>query len=151
MKGNIAPNFSLKDKNGKIHSLNEIKSKFIVLYFYPKDDTPGCTVEGIEFSQHKEALKKLGAEIIGISGGNNESKKKFCEKHDLTVILLSDTDFSISKKYGVYGEKSFMGRKFMGIKRTTFLISQGKIIKVFENVKPESHIQEVISFLQNQH
>ena len=104
-----APDFSLKDKDGKIHSLKKIKSPFIILYFYPKDDTPGCTIEAISFTNHLDELKKLKAEVIGISGGTEETKKKFCEKHNLKVRLLSDDTFNVCKAYGVYGEKSFLG------------------------------------------
>ncbi|MBS3092998.1 peroxiredoxin [Candidatus Pacearchaeota archaeon] len=143
-----APTFSLQDKDGNFHFL-KTNAKYLVLYFYPKDDTPGCTIEAIEFSKHILDLKKLGAEVIGISGGDNVSKKKFCSKYNLSVTLVSDPDFVVSKLYGVYGEKSFMGKKFYGIKRTTFIISQERIIKIFENVKPQDHVQEIISFLQN--
>lgn len=146
-----AVNFKLKDKNGKDYSLDSFTSDYIVLYFYPKDSTPGCTTEAIEFTKNLEEFKKLNTTIIGISGGDEKTKQKFCEKNNLKILLLSDSDFSISKKYGVYGEKSFMGRKFMGIKRTTFLLDKNKnIIKVYENVKPLGHSEEILDFLENQ-
>lgn len=144
-----APEFTLKDKEGKEHKLIDIKTKYLILYFYPKDDTPGCTIEAKEFSKDLEEFNKIGATIIGISGGNEETKKKFCEKHNLKIILLSDPEFKISDKYKVYGEKEFMGNKTMGIKRTTFIIDKNhKIIKTFENVKPEGHSKEILNFLQ---
>lgn len=146
-----APNFSLKDKEKKIYSLKDFNSDFLVVYFYPKDDTPGCTIEAQEFTNNLEKFKKLNASIIGISGGNEGTKAKFCNKYNLKVLLLSDPDFSISKKYGVYGEKSFLGKKFMGIKRTTFILDKNKnIIKAYENVKPLDHSKEILEFIKNQ-
>ncbi len=144
-----APDFSLKDKEGKEHKLSDVKTKYLVLYFYPKDDTPGCTIEAKEFTKDLEEFNTLGATIIGISGGDETTKKKFCEKHNLKITLLSDPEFKTSNEYGVYGEKEFMGNKTMGIKRTTFIIDKNKeIIKVFENVKPEGHSKEILNFLQ---
>src|SRR3989344_5487397 len=96
-----AINFLLKDKEGREHSLEDINSDYIVLYFYPKDSTPGCTIESQEFTQDLDKFRKLNISIVGISGGNEESKKKFCERYNLRIILLSDSDFSVSKKYGV--------------------------------------------------
>jgi peroxiredoxin Q/BCP len=146
--GTKAIDFSLKDKDGKAHSLKDIKSDFIVLYFYPKDNTPGCTIEANGFNKDLDKYKKLKTAVIGISGGDEKSKTKFCEKNKLTILLLSDTDFSVSKKYGVYGEKSFMGHKYLGISRTTFILDKDrKIIKIYEKVNPISHSKEVIAFL----
>jgi len=148
----IAPDFELKDKDGKVHSLKKISAKYLVVYFYPKDDTPGCTIEAKEFNNDLKKFEKLNAKIIGISGGDETSKKKFCEKHSLKVLLLSDPDFSVCKKYGVYGEKSFMGKKFLGIKRTTFVLNRSnKIMKIYGNVKPEIHSEEVLNFLFREH
>ncbi|MBI2507753.1 thioredoxin-dependent thiol peroxidase [Candidatus Woesearchaeota archaeon] len=146
-----APDFSLKDKDGRITSLNKVDSKFLVLYFYPKDDTSGCTVEAKEFTSNLNKFEKINVKVMGISGGDETTKKKFCDKYNLKVLLLSDPDFSVCKKYCVYGEKSFMGRKFLGIKRTTFILDKDKTIKkVFENVKPEGHSEEVLEFLKNE-
>ena len=145
-----ASDFKLKDKDGISYSLKDIKSEYIVLYFYPKDDTPGCTIEANEFTSHLPEFKKLKATIIGISGGDEKSKTKFCTKYNIKVLLLSDPDFSIAKKYKSYGEKSFMGRKYQGIFRNTFILDKNKnILKTFEKVKPEIHAEEVISFLKN--
>ncbi|MEN9625876.1 MAG: hypothetical protein RL557_204 [archaeon] len=143
-----APDFSLKDKEGRVHTLSKIRSSFVIVYFYPKDDTSGCTIEAIEFSAQLAALRKLGAEVIGISGGNEETKRKFCDKHNLKVTLLSDPDFIVCKKYGVYGEKIFLGKNFLGIKRTTFIIQRGNIVKVFEGVSANGHADEVMEFLK---
>ena len=148
-EGEKAPDFSLKDKDSNLIKLSLIKAEYIVIYFYPKDNTSGCTTEGKEFTQDLEKFKKLNAEVIGISGGDEESKKKFCEKHNLKVRLLSDPDFKISDKYSAYGEKIFLGRKFMGIKRTTFILDKNKkIIKIYEDVKANGHSQEVLEFIK---
>ena len=116
-----------------------------MIYFYPKDNTPGCTIEAHQFNQHFTEFKKQKVQIIGISGGDEKSKTKFCEKNRLDLLLLSDTDFSVSKKYGVYGKKSFLGRKFMGISRTSYLLDTNKIVlKVYEKVNPFRHAMEVL-------
>lgn len=145
-----AYNFSLKDKNGTLHTLNDIKSDYIVLYFYPKDSTPGCTIEANEFNKHLKEFKKLNAFIIGISGGDEASKTKFTKKYDINLLLLSDPDFKTAKKYDSYGEKTFMGRKFNGIFRNTYILDKNKfILKSFLKVKAEGHAQEVLNFLKN--
>jgi len=140
-----APDFSLKDKDGKAHKLSSIKSKYALIYFYPKDSTPGCTIEAHQFQEHLSDFKKKGIVVIGISGGDEKTKTKFCEKNSLTFTLLSDTDFSVSKKYRVYGEKSFLGKKFMGITRSSYLLDkEKKVLKVYEKVNPFKHAQEVL-------
>lgn len=147
--GSIAPEFSLKDKDGTPHSLMQVKSKYTVVFFYPKDDTPGCTIEAKEISAALTKFTKSGVTVFGISGGDEKSKKKFCEKFGLKVTLLSDTDLSVSSAYGCYGEKSFMGRTFMGIMRTTFLLDEKKhIVKVFDGVKPEGHAAELLAAVE---
>ena len=146
-----APDFKLKDKNSKEHQISKIKSDFFVVYFYPKDNTPGCTIEAGMFNKHLPEFKKLKTQIIGISGGDEKSKTKFCEKHDLKLLLLSDPEFIVSKKYKVYGEKSFMGRKFKGINRQTYVLDRGlKIIKTFDKVKVGEHALEVLKFIKEQ-
>lgn len=143
--GKKAPAFSLPDKDGVKHALKDIETKYTLVYFYPKDNTSGCTVEGIEFTKFKDKLKKEGLTIIGISGGDEKSKTKFCEKNNLTITLLSDTDFSVSTKFGVYGEKKFMGKTYMGINRVSFLLDKDKkIIKVYNKVKPAEHATEIL-------
>ncbi|MBT7902615.1 thioredoxin-dependent thiol peroxidase [Candidatus Woesearchaeota archaeon] len=145
-----APAFSLKDKDAKIHSLNKMDSDYVVIFFYPKDNTPGCTLESIGFSNLLAKFKKLNATIVGISGGDAKSKLKFCEKHKLKLIMLSDPEFKISAKYGVYGEKSFMGKKYMGITRTTFILNKSKkIIQVYPKVKPFSHPEAVLEYMKS--
>jgi len=143
-----APDFTLKDKDGVDHNLCGIDTDYVVLFFYPKDNTPGCTIEAQSFTKDRQKFQNLSATLCGISGGNEKSKTKFCEKYDLKTLMLSDSDFSIANQYGVYGEKSFMGEKYMGITRTTFVLGKNnKIIKVFDQVKPKTHSEEVLNFL----
>jgi len=140
-----AIDFTLSDKDNKKHILSKIKSAYTILYFYPKDNTPGCTIEAREFSVNKKTFDKLGATVVGISGGDEKTKTKFCEKNKLSILLLSDTDYKVSKKYKLYGEKKFMGHKYMGISRTSYLLDKNKnILHVFEKVKPFGHAKEVM-------
>jgi thioredoxin-dependent peroxiredoxin len=141
--------FKLKDKDGKTYSLKEFKKDYIVLYFYPTDSTPGCTLEAKEFNDHLNDFKRLNTQIIGISGGDEKTKTKFCDKHNLKLLLLSDTDFLISKRYKVYKEKSFLGKRFLGIVRTTFVLDKShNIIKQFDKVNPIGHAKEVLKFIK---
>ncbi|MGV8130912.1 MAG: peroxiredoxin [Candidatus Pacearchaeota archaeon] len=147
--GDIAPDFILKDRLNQEHQLSNIK-KIKVLYFYPKDNTPGCTIESKGFSLMLDEFENLNATVIGVSGGDNKSKEKFCASHNLKHVLLSDIDFLVSKEYGVYGEKSFMGKKYMGISRITFILDKNnKILKIYENVKPIGHAKEVLNFIKS--
>ncbi|MFA5857018.1 MAG: thioredoxin-dependent thiol peroxidase [Candidatus Pacearchaeota archaeon] len=147
--GSAAPIFSLNDKDEKILSLKDIKSSFIVIYFYPKDNTPGCTIEAKEFSERLEDFKKVNTTVIGISGLNSKSKRKFVDNNKLKLTLLSDSDFEIAKRYDSYGEKSFMGRKYNGIFRNTYILDKNKkIIKVYENVKALGHAKEVLEYIK---
>jgi len=147
-EGAKAPKFRLCDKDGKEHGVGVTKANYTVLYFYPKDDTPGCTIEAQEFSAALKDFTRRGAQVIGISGGDQKTKEKFCSKFKLSVRLVSDSDFEVSRSYGVYGDKKFMGRTYKGIHRTTFVIDEsGKVAKVFGSVKPEGHAQEVLSAL----
>ena len=149
-EGMKAPDFELKDKDDNIVRISDIKNNYLIVYFYPKDDTPGCTIEANDFTYYLDEFKKLNTEIIGISGGNSKSKKKFCKKHSLKVLLLSDSDFKICKSYESYGEKSFMGRKYNGIFRNTYIIDKNKkIIKIYENVSARNHAKEVLDFLKS--
>ncbi len=151
LKENIkAPEFKLTDKAGKKYSLKDFKSDFYVVYFYPKDDTLGCTLEAKDFSKKINNFEKENIKIIGISGGDDKSKEKFCNKYNLKILLLSDSDFKISKKYNVYGKKSFMGHVFNGISRVTYVLDKKKkIIKVFSKVKPLGHANEVLEYIQS--
>ncbi|MEK6914220.1 MAG: peroxiredoxin [Nanoarchaeota archaeon] len=149
-EGMKAVDFELKDKDGKNIRLINIKSDYTIIYFYPKDNTPGCSIEANEFSNFVEKFRELNTVIIGISGGDEKSKRNFCEKYNLRIILLSDPDFSICKKYNSYGEKIFMGRKFNGIFRNTYVLDKNKnVIKIYENVKAKDHAQEVLKFIRD--
>jgi peroxiredoxin Q/BCP len=142
--GNKAPLFTLPDQDGKVHSLKDYVGKKVLVYFYPKDDTPGCTTEACNFRDDYEALSKMGLVILGISADSVKSHKKFAEKFKLPFPLLADESKEVIEKYGVWAKKKFMGREYMGILRTSFLIDeQGKIAKIYENVKPPVHSQEV--------
>jgi len=148
-EGKKAPAFSLKDRTGESYELKDLLDKYTVIFFYPKDNTPGCTIEAAGFQKLAKDFLKLGTTVVGISGGDEKSKQKFCEKNKLSIPMLSDSDFKVSEKYGVYGEKKFMGRTFNGIHRVTFLLdSEGKIIKVFNPVKPKDHPKEVLGCIK---
>jgi peroxiredoxin Q/BCP len=144
-EGTVAPNFAAKDANGEAVRLKDLRGQRVVLYFYPRDDTPGCTKEACSFRDSFADFKKRGIKVLGVSVDSEASHKKFTAKYKLPFTLLADPDHSIADAYGVYGEKKFMGRTYMGVKRMTFLIDEkGKIKKVFEKVKPEAHAMEVL-------
>ena len=144
-EGSTAPAFKTTNAEGETVSLKDYKGQKVVLYFYPKDDTPGCTKEACSFRDAFAKFKKRGVTVLGVSPDSEASHKKFTTKYKLPFTLLADTDKAISEAYGVYGEKKFMGRTYMGVLRTTFLIDEkGKIKKVFEKVKPEDHASEVL-------
>lgn len=144
-EGDVAPDIRFEDKDGKSVKLSDYRGKKnVVLYFYPKDFTPGCSIEAEEFSGDYEEFKVKGIEILGISSDDNDSHKRFRQKLKIPYILVSDPDHIYSKKYGVYGSKKFMGKEYMGITRSTFLVDkQGRIIKIFYKVKPSGHSKEV--------
>jgi peroxiredoxin Q/BCP len=149
-EGAKAPKFSLQDKDGKSYGVGKSKTDFTVLYFYPKDDTPGCTLEAKEFSKNLKSFMSRNAAVIGVSGGDNKSKEKFCKKYKLEVPLLSDSDFAVSRAYGVYGDKKFMGRVYKGIHRKTFIVDKaGVVARIFDSVKPEGHAEEVLEALDS--
>lgn len=142
--GKSAPAFSLDTDTGDKLSLKDLKGRPVVLYFYPKDDTPGCTVEACEFRDAFPRFKGTKAVILGISPDSVKSHQKFKEKFDLPFTLLADEGHEIAEKYGVWQKKSMYGRTYMGIARTTFVIDKnGKVAKVFERVKPKGHAEEV--------
>jgi thioredoxin-dependent peroxiredoxin len=142
----IASDFSLPDENGKYHKLSDFRGKPVVLYFYPKDDTPGCTKEACNFRDDYSDYKNVGLEIIGISPDNAASHAKFKAKYNLPFVLLADKDHEVCQLFGVWGKKKFMGREFDGVLRTTFLIDkEGKVVKIFEGVKPADHSKEVLA------
>ena len=147
--GKKAPSFSLPDQNGKKHRLSEYAGKYVLLYFYPKDDTPGCTKEACALRDNFPAFKKLGITVFGVSADNEKSHKKFEEKYSLPFTLLSDVDHTAAEAYGAWGLKKFMGREYDGMHRVSFLINpEGKIAKVYEKVKPEVHAEEVLGDLK---
>ena len=149
-EGNKAPDFKLKDQNGHTISLSDYKGKNVVLYFYPKDDTSGCTKEACSFRDGLPAFGKLNAVILGVSADSVESHKKFADKYNLPFTLLSDESKEMIEKYGVWKEKSMYGRKYKGIERTTFIIDEkGKIKKIFNKVKVDGHDKEVIDVLNS--
>ena len=145
-----ASNFTLPSTNQTNFSLKDTLGKYVVLYFYPKDDTPGCTIETNDFNKLLSKFKKLDCEIYGISKDSIKSHNKFKEKYKIKFDLLADEELKVLKKYKVWGKKKFMGREFMGIIRSTYLIDKkGKILKVWDNVKVKDHAKEVLKTLKN--
>ena len=147
--GKKAPNFKLNSTSRKIVELTKIKSKYIVLYFYPKDDTPGCTLETKDFNSLLSNFKKVKCEVFGISKDSLESHKKFKEKHKVKFELLSDKDKKSIKAYKTWGKKKFMGKEFMGQIRSTFLIKDNKILNEWRNVRVKDHANDVLNFLKS--
>ena len=149
--GQPAPAFKLPSTDGGEVSLDDFKGKqAVVLYFYPRDDTPGCTAEACSFRDLRSVFREQGAEILGVSTDNIRSHKKFQEKYHLTFPLLADTDHAVAEQYGVWQAKRFMGRQFMGIARTTFVINKDGVIKaVFPNVRVEGHADQVLQALRS--
>ena len=144
-EGDNAPNFTVKDENGEVVKLSDFRGQKVVLYFYPKNDTPGCTKEACSFRDNFSTLSAENIKILGVSGDNEKSHQKFIAKYDLPFTLLADTDHAIADAYGSYGEKQFMGKTYTGVLRKTFLIDEtGKIKKVFDKVKVEEHAGEVL-------
>lgn len=142
--GQQAPDFTLQDQSENSVSLKDFKGKWVVLYFYPKDNTPGCTVEAIAFTKENPAFKKMDAEILGVSPDSCKSHQKFIAGQKLKITLLSDPDKKMLEKYGVWQLKKFMGREYMGVVRTTLLIDpKGKIAHIWPNVKVDGHAEDV--------
>lgn len=143
-----APDFELPDDTGTIRRLSEYRGKPVMLYFYPKDDTPGCTTEACNFRDDYSAYEKAGVEILGVSPDTVKSHAKFKQKFSLPFPLLADKDHKVCELYGVWGLKKLMGREYMGVLRTTFLIdAEGQIARVYENVRPAEHSTEVLAEL----
>lgn len=144
-----APDFSLKDQDGKIRKLTDYRGQTVLLYFYPKDDTPGCTTEACSFRDDYSAYQKAGVTILGVSPDSPAKHTKFKEKYNLPFTLLADEDHQVCEAYGVWGLKKFMGKEFNGVLRTTYLITpDGTIRHVFEGVKPAEHSQEVLEMVK---
>lgn len=145
----MAEDFCLPDYEGKEHCLHDYLGKWIVLYFYPKDNTSGCTKEAKGFTEMRDEFEKLGAVIIGISKDSPKSHAKFIEKHNLKILLLSDEEHKVLEKYGAWGKKKNYGREYFGAIRTTFLIDpEGKIVKVWRNVRVNGHVEKVLEELK---
>jgi len=146
--GRKAPAFSLKDQSGSVRRLADFAGRPVILYFYPKDDTPGCTKEACEFTDNLRRFKSSKAAVLGVSILDEKSKAKFATKHGLTFPLLADADHAVAEKYGVWQEKSRYGRKYMGIARTTYLIGpDGKVAQRWDNVKVNGHVDAVAEAL----
>ncbi len=147
-EGDKAPDFKLDGSDGASHTLADFKGKFLVLYFYPKDDTPGCTIEAKTFNQHKNEFEKLNAAIVGVSKDGFESHCNFIDKYDLTFLLLSDPSSQTIKAYGSFGERGIFGP---GTLRNTYVIGKdGKVLKIFEKVSPDKNPKEVLEFIKKQ-
>ncbi len=148
-EGNLAPEFTLQDESGSPRRLSDYRGRPVVLYFYPKDDTPGCTTEACNFRDDYSVYEQAGVTILGVSPDTVGKHTKFKAKYHLPFTLLADTDHKVCELYGVWGQKKKMGREYMGVLRTTFLVdSDGVITKVFENVKPAEHSEEVLEALK---
>ncbi|MCS6993914.1 MAG: thioredoxin-dependent thiol peroxidase [Anaerolineales bacterium] len=144
--GTPAPDFALPDETGAVRRLADFRGQTIVLYFYPKDDTPGCTTEACNFRDDYSAYQEAGVTILGVSPDSPKSHARFKEKFQLPFSLLADEDHRVCEAYGVWGQKKFMGKDYMGVLRTTFIIDpEGRVKKVFENVKPAEHSVEVLA------
>ncbi len=142
----VAPAFSLPDQAGKMHALKEYRGGWVILYFYPKDDTPGCTIEACSFRDNFSALKKAGITVLGVSIDSVKKHAKFVEKYSLPFTLLADEEKKVVELYGVWGKKKFMGREYMGTNRISFLIDpKGRLVKVYDPVKPAEHVTEVLN------
>ena len=146
--GDKAPGFEVKDDQGKTFHLSDLKGKRVVLYFYPKADTPGCTKEACEFRDHGGEYASRNTVVVGVSPDQPSAQAKFKSKYELTFPLLADEDHKIAEAYGVWKEKSMYGKNYMGVERTTFVIGpDGRIAQVFEKVKPEGHAEQVLATL----
>jgi peroxiredoxin Q/BCP len=144
-EGDKAPEFTTADQDGKTVSLSGFKGKKVVLYFYPKDDTPGCTAESCNLRDNYSVLQKQGYEVLGVSADNEKSHRKFADKYKLPFRLLADTNKEIINSYGVWGEKKFLGKKYMGIMRTTFIIDEKGIIKeIIKEVETKKHTEQIL-------
>lgn len=147
--GQTAPDFTVKDQNGNSVSLQDYSDRWLVLYFYPKDNTPGCSTEAQEFTTFAPQFNSLGATIVGVSPDSTTSHCKFIAKHNLSIQLLSDPEHQLIKSYGVWRLKKFMGKEYMGVVRSTFLITpDGKIAQIWDSVRVKGHVEKVLQQLQ---
>jgi peroxiredoxin Q/BCP len=149
-EGKPAPDFELKTDTGESVKLSDFRGKQVVLYFYPKDDTPGCTTQACGIRDVYSEFQKAGAVVLGVSPDDEKSHVKFKEKYELPFTLLADTDHAVSEEYGVWGEKKYMGRTYMGVDRSTFVIDEdGNVKRVMHKVKPDSHADDVLETLRS--
>ena len=149
-EGDIAPDFCLKNQDEEDICLKDFLGRNVVLYFYPKDNTPGCSMEAMTFTRYKEEFEKINTTIVGVSKDSCDSHRKFIENKNLNITLISDENKEIQEKYGVWRLKKFMGREFMGTVRSTFLIdNKGKIIKIWDKVKVKGHVEEVLETIKH--
>ena len=147
--GELAPTFTALDRDGQSTSRQDFDTRWLVLYFYPKDDTPGCTTEAIDFTTNLAQFQALNAVVVGISPDSSANHRKFITKHDLKIILLSDPEHQIAESYGVWQLKKFMGKEYMGIVRSTFLIDpHGEIKQIWSNVRVKNHVETVLEQLK---
>lgn len=147
--GTPAPEFTTTDQDGRTRALSDFRGKKVILYFYPKDNTPGCMKEACGFRDHFSEFRRLGVEILGVSVDPEKSHRSFVQKYELPFTLLADTDKRLVEMYGVWGEKRLYGKKYLGTNRVTYLIDEaGTIIAVFPTVKPEKHAEEILAVLQ---
>ena len=148
-EGDVAPHFIGKDQNGNVISLDKMKGKKVILYFYPKDNTPGCTAEACNLRDHHSGLTGKGFEVIGVSADNEKSHKNFKDKYDLPFNLIADTEKTILKAYGAWGKKSMYGKEYEGILRKTFVIDEkGIIVKIFDKVDTKNHTEQILEALK---
>lgn len=147
-EGVLAPDFELLDQDGVARKLSDLRGKVVILYFYPKDDTPGCTTEACKFRDNFSVFKTAGIEILGVSKDSVKSHAKFQQKYELPFTILADEDHQVCELYQVWGKKKYMGKEYDGIFRTTYIIDEmGMIKKTYENVKPDQHAREILSLL----
>ncbi len=147
-ENDVAPDFTVPDHTGADITLSSLRGKKVVLYFYPKDDTPGCTTQACDLRDHIGEIENKGAVVLGVSPDGPTKHEKFRAKYQLPFTLLADTEHTVSEAYGVWGEKSMYGKKYMGVDRTTFVIGEdGRILKVFAKVKAEKHLDQVLEVL----
>ena len=150
-EGDPAPSFTLRDQRGNLVRSDDLRGRWVVLYFYPKDDTPGCTKEACSFRDHWDELREEGAVVLGVSGDDERSHARFAEKHRLPFPLLVDSDHAVARAYGAYGAKRRFGREYEGVLRQTFLIDpEGRLAKIWRRVTPEGHAEEVLEALRKE-
>jgi peroxiredoxin Q/BCP len=149
-EGDVAPDFTLDSDSGEAVTLSSLRGRPVVLYFYPRDDTPGCTTQACGIRDAYDKFEEAGAVVLGVSPDSVKNHVKFKDKYDLPFTLLADPEHALAESYGVWGEKTYMGKSYMGVSRTTFVIgADGAIVKVFENVKPATHADDVLAALAN--